>query len=75
MSVKLIEASGSAWLSKCEAFCREYTIFDTDGLSRGEYRRVVHRPESTTLVNRCDEDQTYEARLAAGDLPKRPVAP
>jgi hypothetical protein len=28
-------------------------------------------PESTTLVNRCDEDQTYEARLAAGTLPER----
>ena len=27
--------------------------------------------ESTTLVNRCNEDQTYEARLAAGTLPGR----
>jgi hypothetical protein len=27
-------------------------------------------PETTTLVNRCDEAQTYEARLAAGALPK-----
>ena len=26
-------------------------------------------PESTDLINRCDEDQTYEARLAAGTLP------
>ena len=26
--------------------------------------------EETTLVNRCDEDQTYEARLAAGTLPR-----
>ncbi len=26
-------------------------------------------PEATTLINRCDEDQTYEARLAAGTLP------
>jgi hypothetical protein len=25
--------------------------------------------EATTLINRCDEDQTYEARLAAGTLP------
>jgi hypothetical protein len=25
--------------------------------------------ESTTLVNRCDESETYEARLAAGTLP------
>jgi hypothetical protein len=26
-------------------------------------------PESTNLINRCDESQTYEARLAAGTLP------
>jgi hypothetical protein len=25
--------------------------------------------EATTLINRCDEAQTYEARLAAGTLP------
>jgi len=28
-------------------------------------------PEAATLVNRCREDQTYEARLAAGSLPRR----
>jgi hypothetical protein len=28
-------------------------------------------PEAATLINRCDESQTYEARLAAGTLPKR----
>jgi len=28
-------------------------------------------PEATTLINRCDEEQTCEARLAAGTLPKR----
>jgi hypothetical protein len=27
-------------------------------------------PEATDLVNRCYEDQTYEARLAAGTLPR-----
>ena len=27
--------------------------------------------ESTGLINRCGEDQTYEARLAAGTLPGR----
>jgi hypothetical protein len=27
-------------------------------------------PEATDLINRCDEDQTYEARLAAGTLPR-----
>jgi hypothetical protein len=26
-------------------------------------------PEGATLINRCDERQTYEARLAAGTLP------
>jgi hypothetical protein len=26
-------------------------------------------PEATDLINGCDEDQTYEARLAAGTLP------
>ena len=26
-------------------------------------------PEATILINRCDEAQTYEARLAAGTLP------
>ncbi|MEO6214201.1 MAG: hypothetical protein ABIP65_11295 [Vicinamibacterales bacterium] len=27
--------------------------------------------EATGLINRCDEAQTYETRLAAGTLPKR----
>lgn len=27
-------------------------------------------PEATNLINRCDEAQTHEARLAAGTLPK-----
>lgn len=35
------------------------------------YWSMDDSPESTTLVNRCDEDQTYEARLAAGTLPGR----
>ena len=30
-------------------------------------------PESTDLINRCDEDSTYEARLTAGTLPNRAV--
>ncbi len=29
--------------------------------------------ESTQLVNRCDEEGTYEARLAAGTLPRSEV--
>jgi hypothetical protein len=35
------------------------------------YWSMDDSPESTTLVNRCDESQTYEARLAAGTLPRR----
>lgn len=35
------------------------------------YWSMDSTPESTTLINRCDESQTYEARLAAGTLPKR----
>jgi hypothetical protein len=27
-------------------------------------------PEDTTLINRCDEANTFEARVAAGTLPK-----
>ena len=27
-------------------------------------------PEETTLINRCREDQTWEARRAAGTLPR-----
>ena len=35
------------------------------------YWSMDSTPETTELVNRCNEDQTYEARLAAGTLPKR----
>ena len=31
----------------------------------------VPTPEATDLINRCDEAQTYEARFAAGTLPKK----
>ena len=34
------------------------------------YWSMDDTPETTTLVNRCDEMQTYAARLAAGTLPK-----
>jgi len=37
------------------------------------YWSMADTPESATLINRCDEEQTYEARLAAGTLPKREV--
>lgn len=35
------------------------------------YWSMDDSPESTTLVNRCNEDHTYEARVAAGTLPGR----
>ena len=34
------------------------------------YWSMADRPEDATLINRCDEDQMYEARLAAGTLPR-----
>ena len=33
------------------------------------YWSMDHTAEATNLINRCDEGQTYEARLAAGTLP------
>jgi hypothetical protein len=40
------------------------------------YWSMADAPEGATLINRCDEGQTYEARLAAGTLPIRaPVRP
>jgi hypothetical protein len=33
------------------------------------YWSMATAPEGATLINRCDEGQTYEARLAAGTLP------
>ncbi len=33
------------------------------------YWSMDESAEETTLINRCDEDQTYEARRAAGTLP------
>jgi hypothetical protein len=38
------------------------------------YWSMADAPEGATLINRCDEDQTFEARLEAGTLPKRPQA-
>lgn len=35
------------------------------------YWSMGDTPEATTLINRCNEDGTYEARLAAGTLPER----
>ncbi len=35
------------------------------------YWSMADAPEAATLINRCDEEQTYQARRAAGTLPKR----
>ncbi|MBA2303554.1 MAG: hypothetical protein H0W08_13080 [Acidobacteria bacterium] len=35
------------------------------------YWSMADAPEGAGLINRCGEDQTYEARLAAGTLPGR----
>jgi hypothetical protein len=39
------------------------------------YWSMAHSPEGATLINRCDEGQTYEARLVLGTLPgpRRPA--
>ena len=34
------------------------------------YWSMASTPEAATLINRCDESDTYQARLAAGTLPK-----
>ena len=34
------------------------------------YWSMADTPEEATLINRCDENQTYGARLAAGTLPR-----
>jgi hypothetical protein len=34
------------------------------------YWSMAATPEGATLINRCDEGQTYEARVAAGRLPR-----
>lgn len=39
------------------------------------YWSMDDTPEETDLINRCDEAGTYEARLAAGTLPKRQQDP
>ena len=34
------------------------------------YWSMAETPEGATLINRCGEEQTYEARLVAGTLPR-----
>ena len=62
------------------ALARHIFEHGTDGRFYSQVRKYHHEggkvywsmddtPEATTLINRCDEAQTYEARLAAGTLP------
>jgi hypothetical protein len=64
------------------ALARHIFEHGTDERFYSQLRRYYHEggkvfwsmdptPQSTSLINRCDEEQTYEARLAAGTLPRR----
>lgn len=61
------------------ALARHIFEHGTDGRFYSQVRKYHHEggkvywcmsatSESATLINRCDEKQTYEARLAAGTL-------
>ena len=63
-------------------FLPELVEHGVDGRFYSQVRKYHHEggrvywfmndsPEAAGLINRCDEAQTYEARLAAGTLPKR----
>jgi len=62
------------------ALARHIFEYGTDGRFYSQVRKYHHEdglvywsmattPEGATLINRCREDQTYEARLASGSLP------
>ena len=64
------------------ALARHILEHGVDGRFYSQVRKYHHEggkvywfmndsPEAAGLINRCDEAQTYEARLAAGTLPKR----
>ena len=64
------------------ALARHIIEHGVDGRFYSQVRKYHHEgdkvywfmsdsPEAAGLINRCDEAQTYEARLAAGTLPKR----
>ena len=64
------------------ALARHIFEHGTDGRFYSQVRKYHHEggkvywsmdstPKATELVNRCDEAQTYDARLAAGTLPKK----
>lgn len=62
------------------ALARHIFAHGTDGRFYSQVRKYHHEngkvywtmddtAEQTTLISRCDETQTYEARLARGTLP------
>jgi hypothetical protein len=64
------------------ALARHIFEHGTDGRFYSQVRKYHHEggkaywsmdvtPEATDLVNRCDDTQTYEARVATGTLPKK----
>ena len=64
------------------ALARHIFEHGTDGRFYSQVRKYHHEggkvywsmdstPKGTGLINRCDEAQTYEARLVAGTLPKK----
>lgn len=64
------------------ALARHIFAHGVDGRFYAQVRKYHHEggkvywsmddsPEETTLINRCNEDQTWEARAAAGTLPGR----
>jgi hypothetical protein len=63
------------------ALARHILLHGVDGRFYAQVRKYHHEggkvywamdstPEDTDLINRCDEAQTYEARLGAGTLPE-----
>ena len=46
---------------------RKITYFDEDGLT---YWTMGAPVEETTIINRCNKEDTYEVRLAEGRLPE-----
>jgi hypothetical protein len=63
------------------ALARHIFEYGTDGRFYSQVRKYHHEggkvywsmadaPEQATLINRCDESQTYEARAAARTLPR-----
>lgn len=68
------------------ALARHIFHHGTDGRFYSQVRKYHHEggkvywsmdatPETTTLVNRCDESQTYESRAAFGTLPNGEQVP